>query len=126
MLHKRVQDVYQTDVKVMDLIRLLQDVFASIGDYKTLSERVDTLKHPILDLLVQTIECCNFISEYVGHNFAGKLDFCQFCQKALYDDLLFLQTVCLIRTVVRRLSSLRKHSWASRKTSRPERLFTQP
>ena len=53
----------------------MQDVFASFGDYKTLSERVDTLKDPIIGLLQQTIICCEFVREYTARKFPGGLLF---------------------------------------------------
>ena len=39
---------------------------------RSLSKRVDTLTEPISDLLKQTIECCNFLREYVSHDFASE------------------------------------------------------
>ena len=67
-----VSHVFETDAKVVSLVRCMQEAFTFVDDLKKLSENVRTLQEPIIGLLKQTVECCVFIREYASHGFVGK------------------------------------------------------
>ena len=67
-----VARVFETDAKVVGLVRCMRDTFTFIDDLETLFEKVRALEKPIVGLLKQTTECCAFIRQYVDRGFGSE------------------------------------------------------
>ncbi|KAL5532081.1 hypothetical protein ACEPAF_5645 [Sanghuangporus sanghuang] len=75
-LDARVENVFQTDQKVINLVQMMIDAFAFASDVQTFQERAASLHESINGLLKQTIECCLFVRQYVHRSFFRRmLDF---------------------------------------------------
>ena len=68
-----VDRTLKTDTKALDLVRSMRLVLACVSDYKSITEKLDMLKDPLIRLLKQIIECSIFIREYIRHPFIGKI-----------------------------------------------------
>ncbi|KAL5504762.1 hypothetical protein ACEPAH_7425 [Sanghuangporus vaninii] len=75
-LYAGVENVLQTDQKVINLVQMMIDAFAFVSDVQTLREKASSLHESINGLLKQTIECCLFVRQYVHRSFFRRmLDF---------------------------------------------------
>ena len=64
-------EVVKTDERIVALINSMKASLAFVNDMRTLSQKVQELKQPVMGLLKQIIECCDFIQKYVNQGFAS-------------------------------------------------------
>ncbi|OCB85826.1 WD40 repeat-like protein [Sanghuangporus baumii] len=72
-LSEAVENVFETDRKVIALVRSLGEAFSFVCEAQTLKDRAASLQQPIDRLIKQTIECCLFVRQYTDHGFVGRM-----------------------------------------------------
>ncbi|KAL5521307.1 hypothetical protein ACEPAG_9230 [Sanghuangporus baumii] len=72
-LYTVVKNVFKTDQRVINLVRVMDDTFAFVRDTETLRDKARSLQEPINNLLKQTIECCLFVRDYVRRSFLKRM-----------------------------------------------------
>ena len=66
-----VDHTFQTDKKVVHLVRSMEDAFAFVRERETLANKMLILHQSIQSLLKQTTECCMFVRRYTERGFLG-------------------------------------------------------
>ncbi|KAL5521340.1 hypothetical protein ACEPAG_9264 [Sanghuangporus baumii] len=72
-LYKAVQNVYETDIKIITLVRAMDDAFSFVRDVQSLPTKALSLQQPLEGLLNQTVECCLFVRKYTGRRFVERM-----------------------------------------------------
>ena len=72
-LAQAVSNQFQTDMKIVDLVRCLEDSFEFARDVTTLPNKTRLLEPQMIKLLEKTSECCRFLQEYMHKGFLGVL-----------------------------------------------------
>ncbi|OCB89600.1 hypothetical protein A7U60_g3198 [Sanghuangporus baumii] len=70
---KLFQNVYETDRRLVDLVRNMDAAFAFVADVQALPHKSESTHQAIAGLLKQTIECCLFVSRYAKRCFLKRM-----------------------------------------------------
>ncbi|KAL5512428.1 hypothetical protein ACEPAG_3420 [Sanghuangporus baumii] len=68
-----IQKVCETDRRIVDLVRNMDDAFAFVCDVQGLPRKTVSLQKAIVGMLKQTIECCLFVSRYASRSFLKRV-----------------------------------------------------
>jgi hypothetical protein len=71
-MHQAVQEQQETDEKLLELVKTMDDVYSFVGDVDFLRQKIMSVQDKALTIIKQTVECALFIQEYTVHGFSSE------------------------------------------------------
>ncbi|KAJ7089464.1 WD40 repeat-like protein [Mycena epipterygia] len=71
-VYKAVKQQKETDEKLLDLVKTMDEVYSFVGDIDFLAQKIKSVEDKMLAILKQTVECALFIQEYTAHGFLNR------------------------------------------------------